>query len=42
MLDEYYTLHGCDANSGLQTRESLEVVDLKAVADRLEKAGKLR
>jgi ferredoxin len=42
MLDEYYTLHGWDSNSGLQTRESLEAVDLKAVADRLEKAGKLR
>ena len=42
MLDEYYSLHGWDAESGLQTVDSLEAVDLKAVADRLEEAGKLR
>jgi len=42
MLDEYYSLHGWDAESGLQTRDSLEAVDLKAVADRLDEAGKLR
>jgi len=42
MLDEYYSLHGWDAESGLQTRESLEAVNLKAVADRLKEAGKLK
>lgn len=42
MLDMYYSLHGWDAESGLQTMDSLEAVDLKAVADRLEEAGKLR
>jgi len=42
MLDMYYSLHGWDAESGLQTREALEAVDLKAMVDRLEEAGKLR
>ncbi|MBC8498306.1 hypothetical protein ISS40_02785 [Candidatus Bathyarchaeota archaeon] len=42
MLDMYYSLHGWDAESGRQTMDSLEAVDLKAVADRLEEAGKLR
>ena len=41
MLDEYYSLHGWDAESGLQIRDSLEAVDLKAVADSLEESGKL-
>jgi len=39
MLDEYYGLHGWDKNTGLQTRQTLEELDLKLVADRLEAAG---
>jgi len=39
MLDEYYGLHGWDKNTGLQTRQTLEELDLKSVADRLEAAG---
>jgi len=41
MLDEYYRLHGWDVETSLQTRETLENLDLKLVADRLEEAGKL-
>jgi aldehyde:ferredoxin oxidoreductase len=41
MLDEYYGLHGWDAATGLQTREGLEGLGLKNVADRLEAAGRL-
>jgi aldehyde:ferredoxin oxidoreductase len=42
MLDEYYGLHGWDKETGLQTRRSLQDVDLADVADDLEKAGRLR
>ena len=39
MLDEYYGLHGWNKYTGLQTRQTLEELDLKPVADRLEAAG---
>jgi aldehyde:ferredoxin oxidoreductase len=38
MLDQFYELWGWDQKSGMQTRESLEKVGLKDVADKL--AGK--
>jgi aldehyde:ferredoxin oxidoreductase len=41
MKDEYYGLRGWDVATGLPTREALERVDLKEVADGLEKIGKL-
>jgi aldehyde:ferredoxin oxidoreductase len=41
MKDEYYSLRGWDIASGLPTREALERVDLREVADGLEKIGKL-
>ncbi|MBW2311242.1 MAG: hypothetical protein JRF35_09225 [Deltaproteobacteria bacterium] len=41
MLDEYYELHGWDKATGWQTRECLEGLGLKSVADDLEKAGRL-
>jgi len=41
MLDEYYELHGWDKANGWQTRECLEALDLKQVADDLGKAGRL-
>ena len=41
MLDEYYGLHGWDKETGLQTRETLEEIGLKPVADLLEAAGRL-
>jgi aldehyde:ferredoxin oxidoreductase len=39
MLDDYYSLHGWDKETGLQTRQNLEALGLKPVADRLEAAG---
>jgi len=42
VLDEYYELRGWDKETGLPTRSKLEEVDLKEVADELEKHGKLR
>jgi aldehyde:ferredoxin oxidoreductase len=39
MLDEYYSLHGWDTESGLQTRENLESLGLKSVANLLERTG---
>ncbi len=42
VLDEYYELRGWDKETGLPTRQKLEEVDLKEVADELEKYGKLR
>ena len=39
MLDEYYNLRGWDKETGLQTRQSLEALGLKPIADRLEEAG---
>ena len=42
MLDEYYELHGWDKESSWQTRKCLEDLDLKKIADDLEKAGRLK
>jgi len=39
MLDEYYKLRGCDLKTGIPTRKKLEEIDLKDVADDLEKRG---
>jgi len=41
MLDEYYEARGWDKNTGFPTREKLEELDLKEVADDLEKMGRL-
>jgi len=41
MLNEYYELHGWDQITGWQTRQCLEALDLKSVADDLERAGRL-
>ncbi len=42
MKGEYYGIRGWDVESGLQTRKSLEDLDLKDVADGLEEVGLLR
>ena len=41
MLDRFYQLHDWDKKTGLQTRQCLEDLDLKEVADKLEKVGRL-
>jgi aldehyde:ferredoxin oxidoreductase len=41
MLSEYYQLHGWNSDTGLQTRECLEGLNLGSVADDLERAYKL-
>jgi len=41
MKDEFYRLRGWDPNSGLQTRETLERLGLKMVADDLARRGLL-
>jgi aldehyde:ferredoxin oxidoreductase len=41
MLDEYYGLRGWDKKTGWPTRAKLEELDLKDVADSLEKSGGL-
>ena len=41
MLDNYYDLHGWDKKTGRPQRERLEQLDLKEVADKLEKYEKL-
>lgn len=41
LLDDYYEFQGWDKEKGWQTREILENLDLKYVADRLEENGKL-
>lgn len=41
MLDEYYALHGWDSATSWPTRETLEALDLKFVADELEQLDKL-
>jgi len=41
MKDEFYQLRGWDVATGLQTREKLETLNLKDVADQLEKEGVL-
>ncbi len=42
MKDEYYTLRGWDVASGLQTRDGLEKLGLKDIADDLESRGLLK
>jgi len=39
LLDEFYSIKGWDLSSGIPTREKLEKVDLKDVADELDKLG---
>ncbi len=41
MLDDYYEARGWDKDTGVATRKKLESLDLKFVADDLEKMGKL-
>ncbi|MHA3962875.1 MAG: aldehyde ferredoxin oxidoreductase family protein [Candidatus Thorarchaeota archaeon SMTZ1-45] len=41
MLDRYYELHGWDKKTSWPTRETLEMLNLKFVADYLEELGKL-
>jgi aldehyde:ferredoxin oxidoreductase len=41
MLDRYYELHGWDKETSWPTRETLEMLELKDVADYLEELGKL-
>ena len=42
MLDEYYTLHGWDPETGLQRRKTLEELDLPEVVEKLAVKGLLR
>ena len=41
MLDRYYDLHGWDRVTSWPTRKTLQELDLAAVADRLEAAGRI-
>jgi len=41
LMDEFYELRGWDPKTGWPRRETLEKLDLKDVADELEKIGKL-
>lgn len=41
MLDQYYTLHGWDKQTSWQTKECLEGMGLREVADKLKSAGRL-
>jgi len=41
MLDDYYKLRGWNVENSLPTRAKLEELDLREVADELEKLGKL-
>lgn len=41
-LNEYYDLHGWDPETGLQTREGLEELDLGFIAEKLEVEGFLK
>ncbi len=41
MLDQFYELQGWDKASGLQTRATLEQMDMADLAERLAQAGKL-
>lgn len=41
LLDEYYERHGWDKKTSFPTRKTLEGLGMKAVADDLEKVGKL-
>lgn len=42
MLNEYYDLHGWDRKTSFPKRQTLVDLDLKSVADDLERIGKLR
>jgi len=42
MLDEFYDLWGWDKKTGMQTREHLEKIGLKDVADKLAGKGRLK
>jgi aldehyde:ferredoxin oxidoreductase len=42
MKDDYYLIRGWDRATGLQKRETLEALNLKDVADQLEKEGNLK
>ena len=42
MLDDYYKTRGWDLQTGLQTREKLEGLGLKDIADELEKSNAIR
>lgn len=42
MLDKYYTLHGWDRKTSWQTKECLYELNLPEVAEKLEKANKLK
>lgn len=41
MLDEYYELHCWDKNTSWPTEKTLEKLDLREIADKLERAGRL-
>jgi len=41
LLDEYYEMHNWDKQTSYPTRKCLEELDLKKIADELEKVGKL-
>jgi aldehyde:ferredoxin oxidoreductase len=41
MLDNYYELRGWDKKTGTPTREKLHAIGLDAIADQLEKTGRL-
>ncbi len=41
MLDDYYDLHGWNRKTSFPTRKTLVALNLKYVADDLEKIGKL-
>jgi aldehyde:ferredoxin oxidoreductase len=42
MLDEFYELWGWDKKTGRQTREGLEKIGLKDVADKLGEQGRIK
>jgi len=42
MLDRFYELHGWDKRTSWQTRECLDTLGLEDVAERLERAGRLK
>lgn len=41
LMDEYYTLRGWDPRTGWPTRRRLEELDLRDIADELERIGRL-
>jgi aldehyde:ferredoxin oxidoreductase len=41
LLEEYYEMHHWDKETGFPARECLEGLDLREVADDLERVGKL-